>query len=177
MNVSVASTADIAALNRLVNSAYRGESSRAGWTTEADILGGQRIDEGRLRDILSDPKQRLLCLRDDSDEVIGCVCLEQYTDRDGVSCCYLGMLTINPEKQTGGLGKFLIARAEEFARAWGAIRMSLTVIHVRTELMAWYERRGYIRTGETEPFPYGDERFGLPQRDDLHFVVFEKSLT
>jgi GNAT superfamily N-acetyltransferase len=177
MNVSVASKADVPALNRLVNSAYRGESSRAGWTTEADILGGQRIDEARLSEVLSDPKQRLLCLRDDFDEVIGCVCLEQYTDSHGVSCCYLGMLTINPEKQTGGLGKFLIARAEEFARAWGAIRMSLTVIHVRTELMAWYERRGYKRTGETEPFPYGDKRFGLPQRDDLHFVVFEKSLT
>lgn len=177
MHVTVALQTDIAALNRLVNSAYRGESSRAGWTTEADILGGQRIDEGRLSEILSDPKQRLLCLRNDFNEVIGCVCLEQYTDRDGARCCYLGMLTINPEKQTGGLGKFLIGRAEEFARAWGAIRMSLTVIHVRTELMAWYERRGYKRTGETESFPYGDERFGLPQRDDLHFVVFEKSLT
>ena len=84
------------------------------------------------------------------------------------------MLTVEPTLQTGGLGKLLIAEAERYVQAWGATSLTLSVIHVRHELMAWYERRGYHKTGATTAFPYGDERFGQPKRDDLHFVMFTK---
>jgi GNAT superfamily N-acetyltransferase len=103
------------------------------------------------------------------------VCLDWFEDENGVGC-YLGMLTVEPTSQTGGVGKQMMAAAEAAARAWGARRMTLGVINFRTELMAWYERRGYRKTGEILPFPYGDTRFGEPKRDDLHFVMFSKSL-
>lgn len=166
---------DVSKLNVLVNSAYRGESSKKGWTTEADFLGGQRIDEARLRALLLEPKTAILCLVDDADNVFGCVCLEGFEDKKGQGC-YLGMLTVKPTAQTGGLGKTLMSEAENFARASGAKRMTLSVIQIREELMAWYERRGYRKTGEIAPFPYGDVRFGEPRRDDLQFVTFEKLL-
>lgn len=166
---------DAAALNTLVNSAYRGDSSKKGWTTEADLLGGQRIDEERLIKLIDHPLKAILRMVDEKSEIIGTVSLERFEDSKGVGC-YLGMLTIRPTAQTGGLGKTMMLEAEEFARKWGATRMTLGVIQLRGELMAWYERRGYKKNGEIQAFPYGDVRFGEPKRDDLHFVMFEKSL-
>lgn len=178
---------DAELLNLLVNSAYRGESSKKGWTTEADFLGGQRIDADRLREMIAEPNQKILCLldesrgvsergtRDDFGEIVGAVNLKKFEDSGRVGC-YLGMLTVKPTAQASGLGRTLLQEAEKVAREWGADHMTLTVIQIRTELMAWYERRGYRKTGETEDFPYGDVRFGEPKRDDLHFVVFEKPL-
>ncbi len=170
-----AENTDAPALNALVNSAYRGESSKKGWTTEADFLGGQRIDEARLLELMSDPANTILCMVDGTNVIIGTVSLEKFEDDNGVGC-YLGMLTIQPTAQTIGLGKSLMLEAEEFARKWGAARMTLGVIQLRPELMAWYERRGYRKNGDIVAFPYGDTRFGEPKRDDLHFVMFEKFL-
>lgn len=166
---------DVTALNTLVNSAYRGESSRRGWTTEADVLGGQRIDEDRLREMIADPNQKILCARNRNSEIIACVALERFTDSFGVAC-YLGMLTVAPELQSSGIGKQLVRAAEDTARTMGAQRMTLGVINTRHELMAWYERRGYMRTMAKEPFPYDDPRFGIPMRNDLYFEIFEKLL-
>lgn len=173
--VRLSTSVDVPSLHRLVNSAYRGASSRKGWTTEADFLGGQRIDEARLSEMLADKNQKILCLVDVNGLIIGCVNLQKFEDAKGVGC-YLGMLSIDPEAQASGLGKQLMTEAQKFARAWGAKRITLTVIQVRTELMAWYERRGFVKTGEREDFPYGDIRYGEPTRDDLYFVKFEKTL-
>lgn len=168
-----ATTADLPAVVTLVNSAYRGDSSRAGWTTEADLLGGQRTDEAMLRAQISDQGHSLLLLEVDG-ALTGCVYLELETD----DAAYLGMLTIGPNAQARGFGKALLAAAERYVeQTWGARRLRMTVIAQRLGLIAWYERRGYLRTGEREPFPYEDVRFGLPKREDLYMVVLCKSLS
>jgi ribosomal protein S18 acetylase RimI-like enzyme len=105
-----------------------------------------------------------------------------------VACCelrgqpsgtaYFGMFAVVPTLQGGGVGGKVLAEAERRAVAlWSATAMEMTVIRQRDELIAWYERRGYRRTGETRPFPHGDERFGLPRRSDLEFAVLTKSLS
>ena len=163
---------DVPALHRLVESAYRGDSAKAGWTHEADLLGGQRTDQAELLDILADAS-RVILLAEVDGALTGCV---QVADQ-GEGLAYLGLLTVDPARQAGGLGRLLIdaAEAEAVAR-FGATRMEMTVIRQRTELIAWYQRRGYRLTGETRPFPLDDERFGLPQTRALEFVVMEKAL-
>jgi len=166
-----ATTADAPALVALVNSAYRGESSRAGWTTEADLLGGQRVDVEMLVEMIATPGNVILAYGQ-NDEPVACVHLER-TGED----CYLGMLTVHPMMQRSGLGRRLLEAAERWAiEHWSSRAMHMTVIVQRTELIAWYQRRGYSRSGEQKPFPYGDERFGLPRRADLVFEVLGKPL-
>jgi len=167
----LATSIDAEAVVALVERAYRGEPSRAGWTTEADLLGGQRTDREEIAQLLADPKARiLLCLRE--TRLIGCV-LARLDEGEG----YIGMLAVQPSEQGSGLGRRLLAEAEEtLRRTFGATRVHMTVIEQREELIAYYERRGYRRTGRTEPFPYGDARFGEPLRPDLQFLVLEKSL-
>jgi ribosomal protein S18 acetylase RimI-like enzyme len=163
---------ELPALVELINSAYRGDSSRRGWTTEADLLGGQRTDPVTLGQQLAAAGGAMLVAEQDG-RLVACVCLERTSSAD----VYLGMLTVDPGAQTGGLGTALLTAAEEYARETlraNAIRM--TVIAQRAELIAWYERRGYARTGERQDFPYGDARFGLPKREDLYFVVLRKPL-
>lgn len=163
--------ADCTVLARFVNAGYRGDSSKAGWTTEADLLDGQRVDADGLRDTIGQQGSVVL-LYESAGEIAACVALEV---RSGD--CHLGMLTVSPTRQSGGLGRALLAAAERYAQeTFGATRMSMSVIVQRPELIAWYERRGYRRTGRFEPFPYGDERFGLPRRPDLRFEMLEKSL-
>ena len=163
---------DVPALRDLIERAYRGESARAGWTHEADLLGGQRTDRAALARIVDDPGQRLLCLEDRAAP-IGCVALE----RKSGALAYLGMLTVDPARQADGLGRRMLAEAERFARTrWNSRRIEMTVIEQRGELIGWYERRGYRRTGERRPFPAHDPRFGLPRRDDLAFAVLEKPI-
>jgi len=163
---------DVPALHRLIESAYRGDSAKAGWTHEADLLGGQRTDEAELRDILADAS-RVLLLAEIDGVLTGCV----QVAKQGEGLAYLGLLTVDPRRQAGGLGRWLIAAAEaEAIDRFGAKCMEMTVIRQRGELIAWYERRGYRLTGETRPFPLDDERFGLPQTRELEFVVLEKAL-
>lgn len=167
-----ATPADCEAVVSLVESAYRGESSREGWTTEADLLGGQRTDAEEVISILGDPDARLL-VATAGDELLGCVLLRRETDGG-----YLGMFAVKPRLQGHGLGRRLLAEAEARAqRDLGAEQARMTVIEQRHELIAWYERRGYVDTGQRERFPYGDPRFGTPKRADLRFIVMKKTLT
>ncbi|MFB7241148.1 GNAT family N-acetyltransferase [Streptomyces populi] len=166
-----AADSDVEALVALIESAYRGDSSRAGWTTEADILEGQRTDAEGVRAVVEAPDSRLLTVERDG-VLVACCQLEHRGAH-----AYFGMFAVSPALQGGGLGKAIIAEAERTVReTWGATEMHMTVISVREDLIAWYERRGYRRTGRMTPFPYGDERFGIPQRDDLRFELLVKPL-
>ena len=163
---------DADAVVLLANSAYRGESSKKGWTTEADILGGQRTDAGKIREMVGAEKSRIE-LGFDGEKLVACVHLK--IEADGA--CYLGMLCVDPLRQAAGLGKLLMTHCEELARAWKCPRMRMTVIDCRTELIAYYERRGYARTGKIEPFPATDPRFGLPKVSGLRFAELSKPLS
>lgn len=162
---------DVARIVALVESAYRGDVSRKGWTTEADLLDGQRTDPDNVRALLAKSGCCiLLCER--SGDLVACANLEQ---RDDIA--YFGMFSVRPELQGSGLGRAVLAEAERIVRSeWKCVEMQMTVISLRDELIAWYERRGYRRTGLYAPFPYGDERFGIPKRDDLRFEFLVKSL-
>ncbi|MDQ8030211.1 MAG: GNAT family N-acetyltransferase [Brevundimonas sp.] len=167
-----ATPADIPHLHALVESAYRGEASRAGWTTEADLLDGQRTDAEDLASILSDTEQGMLTAWD-GEALVGCILIA----RRGEGIGYFGMLSVSPTLQNAGLGRRLVALGEQtMADRFGARRVRISVIPQRDTLIAWYERLGYVATGDTLPFPYGDARFGLPKREDLSFVVMEKTL-
>ncbi|MGP2438803.1 GNAT family N-acetyltransferase [Streptomyces sp. JW3] len=166
-----ATAADVDALVALIESAYRGDSSRTGWTTEAHLLEGQRTDPEGVRTVIETPGSRLLTVQRDG-ETVACCQLER---RDGHA--YFGMFAVRPGLQGAGLGKAVIAEAERQVRTeWGVPEMHMTVITAREDLIAWYERRGYRRTGRTSPFPYGDERFGVPLRADLAFELLVKEL-
>jgi GNAT superfamily N-acetyltransferase len=166
--------ADYAGIVDLANLAYRGSGSTAKWNVETGIIEGQRLNESLLReDLAAKPEAQLLTYRDDADgALLGTVWLED--GKDGV--WNLGLLTIRPDLQNRQLGRALLAAAEDFAKERGGRRIRMTVVNVRDALIAWYERRGYTLTGDTQPFPYGDERYGKPLRDDLHFVVLEKDI-
>ncbi len=166
-----ARVADVAAIVALVESAYRGDASRAGWTTEADLLDGQRIDVVGVAEIVTRRGSRVL-LAQANGELLACCHLEKQGDS-----CYFGMFSVKPAMQAAGVGKRMLAEAESLARdEWKCTRMEMTVISVRDELIAWYERRGYRRSGRYKPFPYGDERFGIPKRNDLRFELLVKDL-
>ena len=166
-----AAVADVPAIVDLVQSAYRGDASRAGWTTEADFLDGQRIDADGVREIISKPDSRIVLAERDG-ELLGSVQVERI---DGTG--YFGMFSVRPNRQGSGIGDALLREAERVVREdFGCATMTCTVISIRAELIAWYRRRGYRSTGEFKPFPYGDARFGLPKRDDLRFEVFAKAL-
>jgi ribosomal protein S18 acetylase RimI-like enzyme len=168
-----ATDADVAAIVRLVESAYRGDASRTGWTTEADLLDGQRTDATAVAEMVRAPGGMVLLAGDNGGQLVGCCHLEQ---RPGAEV-YFGMFSVQPVRQGDGVGRQVLAEAERLARDdWAAATMIMTVIAQRAELIAWYERRGYHRTGETQPFPYGNVRYGIPRRPDLVFAVLAKSL-
>lgn len=171
----VAHAADIAAAHALIESAYRGESAKRGWTHEADLLGGQRTDATALAEIVADPSQTLLLAEEDG-ALVGCVLVVDKDEREGARVGYLGMLTVAPDLQGGGLGRRLLDAAEAHARGFGAHVMEMTVIESRRELIDWYVRRGYHDTGRREPFPLDDPRFGLPKTRELAFIVMAKAL-
>jgi ribosomal protein S18 acetylase RimI-like enzyme len=161
---------DIPCIVSLVNAAYRGEISKLGWTTEAYILGGQRTDSREIAALINQPDSLiLLCLQD--DEAIGTAHLRRHDPG-----AYLGMFTIKPALQGQGLGTQFLATAEATAQQrWQAATITMSVITLRHELIAYYERRGYRRTGRLEAFPR-DPRFGLPKVASLEFEYLEKDL-
>jgi ribosomal protein S18 acetylase RimI-like enzyme len=167
---SKATEADVPELNQLVNAAYRGEGSKKGWTTEADLLDGTRIDQAALSGLLKKSDTTVLLCRQ-GVVLLGCVELRQ----DGGSI-YLGMLSVNPDMQGKGIGKKLLEEAERHAAAVNCSKIYMTVISVRQELIDWYVRHGYQLTGERKPFIVPDARWGIPKQE-LEFVVLEKKLS
>lgn len=170
-----ASTDDAAAIADLVESGYRGERSRSGWTTEADLLDGQRTSVDGVLEVLADPSGRILLGEIDTGGVRHLVASAHIERHPAYA--YFGMFSVRPGLQNSGIGRQMLAEAERIAlKVWALPEMRMSVIDLRTELVAWYERRGYQRTGIYLPFPYGDERFGLPKRSDLRFEILKKSL-
>jgi ribosomal protein S18 acetylase RimI-like enzyme len=166
-----ATAADTDAIVALVESAYRGDASRVGWTTEADFLDGRRTGPDDITACLARERSEILLAERDG-QLLACA---HVAVEDGAG--YFGMFSVQPGLQGGGIGKAVLAECERIARErWGMVAMRMTVIDIREELIAYYERRGYVRTGIKKAFPYGDARFGLPKRDDLRFEVLEKAL-
>jgi ribosomal protein S18 acetylase RimI-like enzyme len=178
--IRLATESDVEAITQLVNSAYRGETGLKAWTTEASFIAGQRIDQKGVSEILSRPQSHILVAtrtsasQGASATLLGCVHIEAKVEET-----YLGMLTVSVDQQREGVGAQLLAAAEAMARERfgpSGKHMVMTVISRRTELIHWYEKRGYTSTGETQPFPYGDERFGRPLVEGLEFLVLRKEL-
>jgi ribosomal protein S18 acetylase RimI-like enzyme len=167
--ISKAILADAASINKLVNSAYRGEGSKQGWTTEADLLDGTRIDEAAVKELIEKPNTTILKYVE-GNQILGCVELRQEKGK-----LYLGMLSVAPNTQGKGIGKKLMAAAEDHAKALGIHTIFMTVISIRKELIDWYVRHGYELTGERKPFVVPDTRWGIPKQE-LEFVVLEKNL-
>lgn len=172
-----ATAADVPAIVELVTSAYRGDVSRQGWTTEADLLDGDRIDPEVLARDIARPRSVVL-LMDERAGGLGearLLACAHVAEENGAG--YFGMFSVRPDQQGTGVGRRVLAEAERIARElWNLQTMRMTVIDARDELIAYYERRGYRRTGRYVPFPYGDLRFGIPRRDDLRFEILEKPL-
>ncbi|MEO3978316.1 GNAT family N-acetyltransferase [Streptomyces sp. CAU 1734] len=162
---------DVPVLLDLIHSAYRGDPALGGWTTEAALIGGGRIDAEGVREAMNTPGSRLLAVVRDG-AVIACCRLEHRGDT-----AFFGTFAVRPALQAAGVGRRVLAEAERVAAGeWGARAVHMTVISVRAELIAWYERRGYRRTGELSPFPYGAASVGIPHRDDLTFELLVKDL-
>jgi GNAT superfamily N-acetyltransferase len=170
-SLRLAHPTDIPQLVDLVESAYRGERSRQGWTTEADLLDGQRCDPPMLAELLRTPDSAILLIERGTEALASA-----HLVREG-DCAWFGLFAVSPPWQRHGLGGVLLAAAELVARErWACRSLKMKVISLRSELIAWYRRRGYGPTGETAPFPYGDPRYGLPRRPDLRFIVLSKAL-
>nr|WP_315223401.1 GNAT family N-acetyltransferase [uncultured Flavobacterium sp.] len=167
--ISIATLADVPALNTLINSAYRGETSKKGWTTEANILSGKRTTEDELTQTILDPKNTILKYTQDNT-IIGSVLLVAQEHQ-----LYLGMLTVSPELQNSGIGKKMLAEAENHAKAIGLSSIIMTVISVREELIAWYKRHGYVDTGKREAFPESDIHI-TTSKEPLEFIYLEKKV-
>ena len=172
LSLRPATAEDIPALHALIERGYRGVSAKRGWTHEADLLGGQRTSTDELSGIITDPDQVIL-LAQSGGVLIGCVRVM----RQGEGSAYLGMLTVDPVRQAGGMGRTLLEAAEAEARSrFGVGRMEMTVISTRSELIAWYERRGYRLTDRTAPFPADVQDFGDLPPQTLEFVVMDRAL-
>lgn len=167
--ITVATEKDIPSLLKLINNAYRGDYSKKGWTTEADLLDGIRTDKEALEQMMHQQGAAFLKCHDEENELIGCVYLQQQKNN-----LYLGMLTVAPDLQAKGIGKQLLAASKKYAKEKQCEAIVMTVISVRHELIAWYERHGFYKTGETKPFP-NDVRFGIPKQP-LEFIVMRKEL-
>ena len=167
--ITKASVEDAPELDNLVNSAYRGDSSRQGWTTEADLLDGTRTDAAAIAELIKTPGTTILKYVEEN-KILGCVELRNHDGR-----LYLGMLTVRPHLQGKGIGKILLNAAEEEAGRQQCSSIFMTVISVRQILIEWYVRHGYQPTGERKPFAFNDPRFGQPKMK-LEFIVLEKKL-
>lgn len=169
LTLHIATAQDAEAISTLVNSAYRGEGSKRGWTTEADLIGGQRTDAEALREDIANPQNTLLYFQLNR-KLVASVFLQNRKD-----CAYLGMLTVSPELQAGGIGKKILGMIENWIKQnWKLRRIEISVIQKRLELLAWYHRRGYVDTGRREPFPYHNPRVGNAKFQDLEMIILEK---
>ncbi len=172
-NLTVAIHADFPAVVGLMNRAFRGLGADASWSTEERYIEGTRTSEELLREeTAAHADAKLLLWRKPDNTLLGCVWMQPEEN----DVWYLGSLTIASREQKAGLGRTLLTAAEKWAFARGAQEIKMTVVHVRAALLDWYARRGYSLTMETKPFPYGDERYGKPTRDDLYLVVLSKWL-
>ncbi|RYG17866.1 MAG: GNAT family N-acetyltransferase [Chitinophagaceae bacterium] len=171
MNINRAQLKDIKELETLVNSAYRGEDSKKGWTTEAEILGGIRVDEEALKILVEKPKVTILKLNDINDQIIGTVCLEIKSQE-----LYLGMFAVSPLEQGKGIGKALLVAAENHALQNNCKKIVISVISTRVELIEWYRRHGYVSTGNSIAFDEIEGRFGEPKVAAISLIEMEKVL-
>jgi ribosomal protein S18 acetylase RimI-like enzyme len=170
--VRPATVADAEAVADLVHSAYRSEESRRGWTTEADLVGGQRADAAMIRHIVGLEDDVVLVAVDDDGAPFACCHLERRDDG-----AYLGMFAVRPTAQGRGVGRGMLGAAEAYAHdRWGSRTLQITVLNHRPELQAWYERLGFTFTGERHDFPYDDRRFGVPHRPDLALLAMVKPI-
>src|SRR6185436_7025022 len=168
--IAIADEKDVSSLVALMDCAYRGESSKQGWTTEADLfIGEKRTDETTVTNLIKKPGAVFLKYLSDNGTIDGCVFLHKKENR-----LYLGMFSVSPSAQGKGIGKKLLVAADEYARSQGCSLIYMTVITVREKLIAWYERNGYQKTGKVLPFPV-DERYGIPTQP-LEMLVLEKHL-
>lgn len=172
MKITKATLEDVKELNRLVNSAYRGEESKKGWTTEAEILGGIRIDEQALALLLAKPAVSILKLSDGNGTILGTVCLEVKAHE-----LYLGLFAVSPLAQGNGIGKLLLMAAEQHALENNCTKIVISVISKRVELIAWYSRHGYVATGSSVAFEEIEGRFGEPKVASISLIEMEKVLT
>lgn len=169
MKIRKAILTDIPQLEILINSAYRGDSSKKGWTTEADLLDGIRTDADSLEQMITKKDAVILQSFNENNLLQGCVYLEKRQQK-----MYLGMLTVSPLEQAKGIGKQLLVEAEKYAAEQECSILEMTVISIRTELIAWYQKHGYKDTGEKKPFP-NDIKFGIPKQP-LEFIVMQKEI-
>jgi len=169
MPIIKAARPDISELNILVNSAYRGETSKLGWTTEANLLDGIRIDEETLQGYFNNPNVIILKNVNERGQITGCVYLENKTPK-----LYIGMFSVSPLLQNEGIGRNLLLAAEAYANQLSCTTLTMTVISTRTELIAWYQRRGFSATGEVQPFHEGT-KFGVPKQA-IELIVMEKNI-
>jgi GNAT superfamily N-acetyltransferase len=170
MSITPATTADIPALVPLINGAYRGEGGQIGWTNESHLISGARTSPQDLEELLHNPGATILKLTGPDNTILGCVYLQAQGDR-----LYLGLLSVLPSHQNAGIGKQFLTTADDYARRHHCTHIHITVISVRTELVAWYERHGFNRTGDFEPFHHG-EKFGIA-KEKLHLAVLEKPVS
>ena len=167
-----AEAADAPALLPLIRRAYRGEESRVGWTTEADLLADGRIEMPELLDKITGSDSLVLVVEGDGLLVACCELAHR-----GNGLAYFGLFAVEPTLQAAGIGRQVLNEAERLARQrWSSKTMEMQVIGQRAELISWYERRGYALTGERRPFPYGELGPGGALRDDLYFAVLRKPL-
>lgn len=155
--------------------AYRGTGEAPGWTSEDGYITGDRISAATLRAEMAEKPDALFLQWVEGPNLgpLGSVCLEPVHPETW----YLGSLAIDSKVQNSGLGKKLLYTAGEWIRERGGTKVRMSVVNVRDTLISWYCRHGYKLTGEAEPFPYSDNRFGVPTRDVLHFVILEKIIS
>lgn len=169
-SISIATPGDISFVVKLLNNAYRGDESKKGWTTEADLISGDvRSDENTVRKVIEQPGSVMLVYKYEN-EITGCVNLQRHGDR-----IYLGMFAVNPLQQGSGIGKKLLNAAEEYTKSQHCNSIYMTVITVREELINWYKRHGYIDSGERKPFE--DDGTAGKHLQPLEFMVLEKHCT